>query len=91
MNHISIIGTGNIGMRYIESLSLGEKDSLSLTTVNSNNGFGVGYNFSISYFLPLYKKKNKAKKKVESLGRKHGLVKDGSQVVPNLSNTYKTT
>ena len=32
-----------------------------------------------------------AKKKVESLGRKHGLVKDGSQVVPNLSSTYKTT
>ena len=32
-----------------------------------------------------------AKKKVESVGRKHGLVKDGSHVVPNLSNTYKTT
>ena len=32
-----------------------------------------------------------AKKRVESLGRKHGLVKDGSQIVPNLSNTYKTT
>ena len=31
------------------------------------------------------------KKKVESLGRKHGLIKDGSQVVPELSNTYKTT
>ena len=32
-----------------------------------------------------------SKKKVESLGRKHGLVKDGSQIVPNLSSTYKTT
>ena len=31
------------------------------------------------------------KKKVESLGRKHGLIKDGSQIVPELSNTYKTT
>jgi len=32
-----------------------------------------------------------AKKKVEGVGRKHGLVKDGGQVVPKLSNTYKTT
>jgi len=32
-----------------------------------------------------------AKKKVEGVGRKHGLVKDGGQVVPKLGNTYKTT
>jgi hypothetical protein len=32
-----------------------------------------------------------AKKKVESVGKRHGLVKDGSHIVPNLSNTYKTT
>ena len=31
------------------------------------------------------------KKKVEGVGRKHGLVKDGGQVVPKLGNTYKTT
>ena len=35
--------------------------------------------------------RSNAKKKVQSLGRKHGLVKDGSQIVPNLSSTYKTT
>ncbi|PHN93228.1 hypothetical protein CSC80_09815 [Maribacter sp. 6B07] len=34
--------------------------------VTWDSNFGVGYNFSISYFLSLYKKKNKAKKKVES-------------------------
>ena len=32
-----------------------------------------------------------AKKKVEGVGRIPGLVKDGGQVVPKLSNTYKTT
>lgn len=30
--------------------------------VTWDSKFGVGYNYSISYFLPLYKKKNKAKK-----------------------------
>tara|TARA_R110002051_G_scaffold8755_2_gene36012 strand:+ start:12432 stop:13217 length:786 start_codon:yes stop_codon:yes gene_type:complete len=33
--------------------------------VTWDSNFGVGYNYSISYFLPLYKKKNKVKKKVE--------------------------
>lgn len=33
--------------------------------VTDESKFGVGYNYSISYFLPLYKKKNKAKKKIE--------------------------
>ncbi|MFX0558296.1 DUF6048 family protein [Maribacter sp. CXY002] len=30
--------------------------------VTDGSKFGVGYNYSISYFLPLYKKKNKSKK-----------------------------
>ncbi|WP_245233012.1 DUF6048 family protein [Maribacter forsetii] len=34
--------------------------------VTWDSNFGVGYNYSISYFLPLYKKKNKAKKKIEN-------------------------
>jgi hypothetical protein len=33
--------------------------------VTDDSKFGVGYNYSISYFLPLYKKKNKVKKKIE--------------------------
>jgi len=33
--------------------------------VTDGSKFGVGYNYSISYFLPLYKKKNKPKKSVE--------------------------
>ena len=33
--------------------------------VTDDSKFGVGYNYSISYFLPLYKKKNKTKKKIE--------------------------
>ncbi|WP_419210962.1 DUF6048 family protein [Maribacter sp. X9] len=33
--------------------------------VTNDSRFGVGYNYSISYFLPLYKKKNKVKKKIE--------------------------
>lgn len=33
--------------------------------VTDNSRFGVGYNYSISYFLPLYKKKNKVTKKIE--------------------------
>ncbi|WP_282113267.1 DUF6048 family protein [Maribacter stanieri] len=33
--------------------------------VTWDSNFGVGYNYSISYFLPLYKKKNKVKKKIE--------------------------
>lgn len=33
--------------------------------VTWDSKFGVGYNYSISYFLPLYKKKNKVKKIVE--------------------------
>lgn len=33
--------------------------------VTDGSKFGVGYNYSISYFLPLYKKKNKIKKKLE--------------------------
>ena len=33
--------------------------------VTDNSNFGVGYNYSISYFLPLYKKKNKVRKKIE--------------------------
>ena len=41
--------------------------------------------------FPMYNKCKSAKKKVEGVGRKHGLVKDGGQVVPKLSNTYKTT
>lgn len=32
--------------------------------VTKDSRFGVGYNYSISYFLPLYKKKNKIKKKI---------------------------
>ena len=35
------------------------------TQVTFDSNFGVGYNYSISYFLPLYKKKNKVKKKIE--------------------------
>jgi hypothetical protein len=35
--------------------------------VTSDSRFGVGYNYSISYFLPLYKKKNKVKKKIIEL------------------------
>ncbi|PIB30031.1 hypothetical protein BFP77_05270 [Maribacter sp. 4U21] len=35
--------------------------------VTWDSKFGVGYNYSISYFLPLYKKKNRAKKKIEEL------------------------
>ena len=31
--------------------------------VTDGSKFGVGYNYSISYFLPLYKKRNKAKQK----------------------------
>lgn len=31
----------------------------------NDSRFGVGYNYSISYFLPFYKKKNKAIKKIE--------------------------
>lgn len=34
--------------------------------VTWDSNFGVGYNFSISYFIPFYKKKNKAKKKTEN-------------------------
>ena len=30
--------------------------------VTDGSNFGIGYNFSISYFLPLYKKTNKPKK-----------------------------
>jgi hypothetical protein len=33
--------------------------------VTWDSKFGVGYNYSISYFLPLYKKKNKVKKVTE--------------------------
>tara|TARA_R110000764_G_scaffold29791_5_gene69616 strand:+ start:156 stop:941 length:786 start_codon:yes stop_codon:yes gene_type:complete len=33
--------------------------------VTWDSNFGIGYNYSISYFLPLYKKKNKIKKKIE--------------------------
>ena len=33
--------------------------------VTDNSRFSVGYNYSISYFLPLYKKKNKVKKKID--------------------------
>jgi len=33
--------------------------------VTWDSKFGVGYNYSISYFLPLYKKKNKVKKVAE--------------------------
>lgn len=33
--------------------------------VTSNSRFGVGYNYSLSYFLPLYKKENKVKKKIK--------------------------
>ena len=33
--------------------------------VTDDSRFGVGYNYSISYFLPLYKKKNKVKKKID--------------------------
>ncbi|MFS4469412.1 DUF6048 family protein [Maribacter sp. 2210JD10-5] len=35
--------------------------------VTDNSKFGVGYNYSISYFLPLYKKRKKVKKKIETL------------------------
>lgn len=34
--------------------------------VTWDSKFGVGYNYSISYFLPLYKKKNKVKKIAEA-------------------------
>ncbi|WP_289644496.1 DUF6048 family protein [Maribacter aestuarii] len=33
--------------------------------VTDDSKFGVGYNYSISYFLPLYKKKNKVKENIE--------------------------
>lgn len=33
--------------------------------VTNDSRFGVGYNYSISYFLPLYKKENKVKKIVD--------------------------
>jgi len=33
--------------------------------VTWDSNFGVGYNYSISYFFPLYKKKNKIKEKIE--------------------------
>lgn len=33
--------------------------------VTYDSNFGVGYNYSISYFLPLYKKKNKVENKIE--------------------------
>lgn len=39
--------------------------------VTDNSRFGVGFNYSISYFLPLYKKKNKA---VQNEGIKEGEV-----------------
>lgn len=35
--------------------------------VTWDSKFGVGYNYSISYFLPLYKKKNKVKKVAEEV------------------------
>ena len=34
--------------------------------VNNDSGFGVGYNYTISYFIPLYKKKNKELENVET-------------------------
>ena len=34
--------------------------------VTWDSNFGIGYNYSISYYLPLYKKKNKIKKKIEN-------------------------
>ena len=37
--------------------------------VTDDSKFGVGYNYSISYFLPLYKKKNKVKKKIEEINQ----------------------
>ncbi|MFS4456600.1 DUF6048 family protein [Maribacter sp. 2304DJ31-5] len=36
--------------------------------VTDGSKFGVGYNYSISYFLPFYKKKNKTKKKIAETG-----------------------
>ncbi|MGB3150952.1 MAG: DUF6048 family protein [Maribacter sp.] len=33
--------------------------------VTDDSKFGVGYNYSISYFLPFYNKRNKIKKKIE--------------------------
>jgi hypothetical protein len=36
--------------------------------VTWDSKFGLGYNYSISYFLPLYKKKNKVKKVTEDEG-----------------------
>ncbi|MBQ4915770.1 hypothetical protein J8L85_15045 [Maribacter sp. MMG018] len=35
--------------------------------VTDGSNFGVGYNYSISYFLPLYKKNKKTEKKIEEL------------------------
>ncbi len=35
--------------------------------VTWDSKFGVGYNYSISYFIPLYKKKNKVKKVIEEV------------------------
>ncbi len=35
--------------------------------VTDGSRFGVGYNYSISYFLPLYKKKKKVEKEIEEL------------------------
>ncbi|MEP2278637.1 DUF6048 family protein, partial [Maribacter sp.] len=40
--------------------------------VTWDSNFGIGYNYSISYFLPLYKKKNKAKKKIENSAEPEG-------------------
>lgn len=36
--------------------------------VTRDSRFGVGYNYSISYFIPLYKKQNKVKKKILESG-----------------------
>ncbi|WP_291965479.1 DUF6048 family protein [Maribacter sp.] len=48
--------------------------------VTWDSNFGIGYNYSISYFLPLYKKKNKAKKKIENSTEPEGLPKPNQRL-----------
>ena len=42
---------GEALMRYVESLSLSEKDSVNINNVNSNNSYGLGYNFGAAVNL----------------------------------------
>ena len=50
---------------WIEAVFGTKIEVTGFNKVTWDSNFGVGYNYSISYFLPLYKKKNKVKKKIE--------------------------